>query len=118
MPEEYDAQTPMLSLADSQRLLEMYQDTIDKAECYNRLQENRDFKELFMNGYFKEEPVRLTSLLSIVATGDKVRIIEDLSAISAVSAYLNNLQNEGQEAYKNKAEILSVMAELEEAGDV
>jgi hypothetical protein len=117
MTDTYEAQTPMLSLSDSHLLLDIYQKSIDKAESYQRLQENKDFQELFLNGYFKEEPVRLTSLLSIVAIGDKVRIIDDLSAISCTSAYLNNLENEASEASKNKFEVLSVITELESSSE-
>ena len=104
----------MFSEADALRMIEIHNREIEKAETLKRLQENKDFKALVIDSYFREEAIRLTSLLAVSPQGDRPKIIDDLYAISAFSAYLSSIDINADRAVQNKAAIQEALHELKE----
>lgn len=65
-------------------------------ERAERLSNNADFKKIVLDGYFKEEAARLTSLLNDVRLNDaQANIIADLTGIASFRRYLSNLVTQG-----------------------
>jgi len=107
-------ETPMLNEAQALEMISIYNRDIDKAKALNELQNNKSFQSLVMDSYFKEEAVRLVSLLATSPQGDRPKIIDDLYAISAFSAYLTSIDRNAEQARMNKSAIQEVLAEIKE----
>lgn len=107
-------ETPMLNEANALEMISIYNRDIEKSKELKKLQENKSFQSLVMDSYFKEECVRLTSLLAISPQGDRPRIIDDLYAISAFSAYLSSIERNAEQASMNKSAIQEALAEIKD----
>jgi hypothetical protein len=80
-----------LELAERQSWIEMY-------EALQRLEENKDFKKIILDGYLKDSAVDKVSLLATdyVRTRNlRATIFEELVAISALEGYLHTIKNMG-----------------------
>lgn len=67
---------------------------VDTGDALERLRSNRDFKMLIMEGYFKEEAVRLVHLKgdpNMQSTEYQVSIVKQMDAISALNQYLQTV---------------------------
>lgn len=69
----------------------------DRLECeaviargakFEKLFRNKEFKELVLDGYFKEELFRLTDLLAVTVGDQKERVQAEIEAIARVKQYL------------------------------
>lgn len=70
-----------------------------------KLKTNREFKKVILEGYFREEAVRLTSMLADPGAANfQDAIIADLRAISGLQVYLHNLMLQGDTAERSIAE--------------
>jgi len=105
-------ETPMLTEADALEMIQIYNKDIEKAEALIELQKNKSFQSLVMESYFKEESVRLTSLLAVSPQGDRPKIVDDLYAISAFSAYLSSINVNADRAVQNKVALQEAIAEM------
>ena len=115
MFENANEETPMLSESHAMQMIAIYNDDIEKADALLKLQEDKSFQSLVMDSYFKNEAVRLTSLLATAPQGDRPKIVDDLYAISAFSAYLTSVNRDGDTAVSNKAELQQAIIEMHEA---
>ena len=73
----------MLETTDNSYAVEMY-------EALSRLHDNPDFQKVILEGYFKNEPVRITSLLAtdyVRREGVRPVLMERLVAISALEEF-------------------------------
>jgi len=68
----------------------------EQLDALNRLMEDKDFKKVIIEGYFKDEAIRLTGLLA----HDEIRrqnlrpaIMEQLVAISNLQDYFRTITN-------------------------
>lgn len=71
---------------------------VQKYEALERLKENEDFKTVFIDGYFKEKAIELTSLLAteyVRQNGLRGAIMEELVAISVCEDYLHTIEQLG-----------------------
>ena len=69
---------------------------VDMGRSLERLRSNRDFKAVIMEGYFKEEAIRLVHLKSSASMQDadsQASIIRDMDAIGALNQYFNTLNH-------------------------
>lgn len=71
---------------------------VEQRDAALRLADNRDFKKLVVEGYFKEEAARLTGLLG--ERGENLPfaredIIADLSAIAAFQRFMRQIVMKG-----------------------
>lgn len=62
---------------------------IERAAKFEKLFKNREFKELILEGYFKDELIRLTDLLAVVTSEHKERVQAEIEAIARVKQYLD-----------------------------
>ena len=64
----------------------------------SRLKENKDFKHVILEGYFKDKAVNGVSLLAqegIVQGGHRSAVMEDLIAISSLEDFFITIENLG-----------------------
>lgn len=61
---------------------------LTRAAKFDKLFKNREFKELVVEGYFKDELIRLTDLLAVVTAEQKERVQAEIEAIARVKQYL------------------------------
>ena len=76
-----------LETSDNSHAVMMY-------EALSRLHDNPDFQKVILEGYFKDEPVRLTSLLAtdyVRREGVRPVLMEKLVAISSLEDYFQTI---------------------------
>lgn len=91
---------------------------ISKGEALKRLQDNPDFKAVILDGFLKDEVLRVVSLKAdpnfISGSPERVRFIEDrLMATAQLQAHLRELAGE----YRHIVTSLNEQAELEAEED-
>ena len=77
----------MLETTDNSHIVEMY-------EALSRLHDNPDFQKVILEGYFKDEPIRITSLLAtdyVRREGVRPVLMEKLVAISSLEDYFQTI---------------------------
>ena len=88
-----------MSNLEDQKIIEVEnQYWVDMWTSLERLQQNKDFKRLVLDGYFKDKAVNGVSLLAqdaIVENGMRPRVMEDLVAISKLEDFLITVENLG-----------------------
>lgn len=77
-----------------------------------RLAENKDFQELIINGYFRDEAARLTGLLGDPEFKEQEAIQSDLNSIAAFQRYTRKLIREGSMAEKEIVDHRQAIDEL------
>lgn len=106
-----DIETVELSIQEARKY-------VARRDAAIRLADNRDFKNLILDGYFKEEAARLTGLLGErPAPGETLpftreMIMADLEAIAALQRYMRLIVQQGDIMEKEidvNTEALSVM---------
>ena len=80
--------------------IEAAKELIKLAEACERLKENKDFKSLILDGYFKEHAIRLVMLRGDTNVPDDIqaKILKDIDAIGALRKYLQKISNDGNSA--------------------
>jgi hypothetical protein len=71
---------------------------VDMWVSLERLQSNKDFQRVILDGYFKDKAVNGVSLLaqdSIVTGGHRTAVMEDLIAISSLQDHFISIENLG-----------------------
>ena len=77
----------VLETADNSYAVMMY-------EALSRLHDNPDFQKVILEGYFKDEPIRITSLLAtdyVRREGVRPVLMEKLVAISSLEDYFQTI---------------------------
>lgn len=88
----------MNNLSDKQILEVENQYWVDMWHSLERLQSNKDFQKVILQGYFKDKAVNGVSLLAqdaIVAGGHRSAVMEDLIAISSLEDFFVTIENLG-----------------------
>lgn len=78
--------------------------TVERGLALQRLKANKDFKLVVLEGYFKDEAVRLVHLKADPAmqTEDKQKsVLNQIDAIGAVSSYLQTVLFLAEQSAKN-----------------
>jgi hypothetical protein len=98
-------------------------DWIRKAECLERLRDNPDFKDLILEGYFKEEAARIVGLKAspnfIFAGEDQMTFLNILeNGVGALQQYFAQIRMQSDAASKSLEEMENTQEEVyaEEAG--
>lgn len=76
---------------------------VEASASLERLKSNRDFKKLILEGYFKDDAIRLTSLLGHPAYQDPAKrqvIYGDLHAIAGLQEYFRTVLIQGEQGQK------------------
>ena len=80
--------------------LEHAKSVVERKEALERLMENRDFKNIILDGYFEKEPMRLVSLLrddAFKSDEDQQSLLDDMKGISSFRQYLLGLKQLGSQ---------------------
>lgn len=81
---------------------EFQQRKIDRRNAVLRLAENKDFKDIVLEGYFRDEAARLASILGDERyQDDDEKVIQDIRGIGAMIRYLKTIEINGQVAQKD-----------------
>jgi hypothetical protein len=71
---------------------------IDMAEALARLEKNKDFQDIILQGYFKDKAINGVSMLAndgVKERGERGNIMEDLVAISNLQYHFLMIKNLG-----------------------
>lgn len=69
----------------------------DRVECelaltraaeFEKLMKNKEFKKLILEGYCKDELLRLTALMAVVSTEQKERVVAEIEAIARFQQFV------------------------------
>lgn len=88
----------MNNLSDQQLLVIENQYWVDMWASLQRLKENKDFRRVILEGYFKDKAINGVSLLAqdaIIAGGHRTAVMEDLIAISSLEDFFVTIENLG-----------------------
>ena len=88
----------MNTLEDQQIVEVENQYWADMWAALERLQQNKDFQKVVLEGYFKDKAVNGVSLLAqdgIVQGGHRTAVMEDLIAISSLQDHFITIENLG-----------------------
>lgn len=100
--------------------IEQSKGLIERAEAVVRLTKNADFKNLILEGYFKEEAAKLVMLLGDYTQQDpdnQALLMNEIRAISGLSNYMRGVTMLGRQAKKALVEDSQTKEELiEEEG--
>lgn len=89
-----DIQEIELNIKEAQKM-------VDLGKSLDRLYSNKDFKKVFLEGYFKDEAVRLVHLKSdpsMQKVEYQTAIVKNMDAIGAVRSYFDMLNHQAQMA--------------------
>lgn len=103
-----------VTFADIQQDRDECHKIIERAERFKKLMKNRDFKELILEGYCKEELTRLVDSLATVDEKIKVRIQNDIDAISHFKLFLAMPERFASQAEVHLAQLSEMEATLRE----
>lgn len=87
--------------------------SIADLDALGRLEANADFKRLFIEGYFKDEAVRLVMAKadpSLQEPEAQAAILRDIDGIGSLRGYLGGLRLKARMAEKAKADYLASKA--------
>lgn len=99
--------------AEIQISIEEANETIDFAKSLDKLHKNRDFKKVILEGYFKEEAIRLVNLKADPAVQSPERQESIIQAIDAIGALRNFFGTAYQKASWAEGAIDAAEEELE-----
>lgn len=74
---------------------------VEKVEALERLEKNKDFQSLILEGYFKDKAINGVSMLAndyVKANGQRHDIMEMLVAVSQLQDYFKMVKNLGYSA--------------------
>jgi hypothetical protein len=95
---------------------------IKDGEMLDRLMANKDFKEFFIEGYFKEEAARLVAFKArpeLQSENTQKAIDRDISAIGVLQEHFNSVRQMAEQARITLEQGQAALDELEEeAGEV
>lgn len=92
----------MDSRAEIYALRDTALNTVKRRDALNRLMENQDFQMLFLEGYMKDEVIRLVKERAVVGM-DSVQgrtCLQQIDAISFFQLYINTIHQDAEIAVK------------------
>ncbi|MCA9911720.1 MAG: hypothetical protein KC496_00160 [Anaerolineae bacterium] len=84
-----------------------YKAHIELGKAFSRLASNRDFKKLVLDGYFKDEAIRLVHLLShpsFDTDSKRAPVITQMDSIGCFSQFLRTIEHNAVLAEKSLVE--------------
>ena len=116
MNEEYDFEQVEKEIEIS---IEAAKGAVERKNKLQRLSDNQDFKDIFEEGYFKNEAARLVGLLTDPEFSSKDKreeIINDMLGISSTRQYLMNVYRLGVQLERQIAASEQELEELRKEG--
>ena len=105
------SQTDIVRIENSMKAAEK---TTELGEALARLRSNRDFKRIVLEGYFKDEAVRLVqakALPNLQSGASQADLIRQIDAIGSLQEYFRTVDYMADQARK---ELVSGQQEIEE----
>lgn len=93
-------------LQQLERSIKQAQKLVDLGDSLERLRSNRDFKKIFIDGYFAEEAIRLVHLradANMQSADSRKSIDAQIDAIGTVHQYLQTISVQAQMAGRGLA---------------
>ncbi len=100
--------------------IEAARDVVRRKDAMDRLIQNDDFKDIFIEGYMEKEPARLTSLLldSDWQTEERqAELMNDLRAISGFRQYVLTIKQLGKQMENQIARSETELERIREEGE-
>lgn len=88
---------------------------IELGETVARLKSNRDFRKLILEGYLRDEAIRLVHVKSDINLQDaenQRKIIRDIDAISSLADYFRTVEFNGRQAKDKLGDAEAAIEEL------
>lgn len=98
----------MSNLQDQQILEVENQYWVDMWHALERLQDNKDFQRVILDGYFKDKAINGVSMLAqdgVVQGGHRTAVMEDLIAISSLQDHFIMIENLGTIPAEDEEEV-------------
>lgn len=76
---------------------------IELAESLKRLQKNKDFKKIILEGYLENGSTYLTKNLTKIKPEYKESIVEEMTARSILWRYIDNIEEEARSILEARA---------------
>lgn len=102
-------------LNNLERDLKVAKDIAAKGEKLQKLLKNREFKELILEDYVKEETLRLHSLMAQFTGDQRKAVIAELDSISRFKMHINYLEQFALSAKDKAKEIEEEIVKLQNA---
>lgn len=94
---------------------------VEQHDVLERLGTNPDFKKIILDGYFREEAIRLVHLKAEAqarAPEAQAAILKEIDAIGCLSTYFQSISWEAKQARKELGELEADLIEIQgEAGN-
>lgn len=94
---------------------------IAEMEALDRLMVNRDFKEIILEGLFKDEAARLVGLKAAAGTQSEQHqtfIMKSIDMIGSLQQYFNGIRQIGLTSQQSLRESEDALVEMAEQGEV
>ena len=94
---------------------------VSKSEALKRLESNADFRRVFIEGYFKDEAIRLVdakSMPQLQGEEAQAQIIKSIDGIGTCKEYLRTVHHVGDNAKRAIEDSEQLLEELAEEGEV
>lgn len=86
-------------------------DAVELGMALDRLHQNPDFKKIVLDGYFREEPIRLVPLKAQHLSEAVTKGVENaMIGIGAIQSYFNKIYRDGDSA----SQALGELSEMEQ----
>lgn len=86
---------------------------VERRDMLNKLMSNREFKKVIVEGYFKDESVRLVSLLGDPAMeSHREEIIRSMDGISQLQVFLRTVVQTGNMAAQSVKEYEAALEDM------
>lgn len=105
----------MNELQQVEREIEQYKADMAIAEKLEKLHSNREFKEIILNGFLRENVIRLVGLKGHpdMQTAEKqASVLKQIDAVSVLTDYFRQIFNKGEIADRNIADHERLHSEL------
>ena len=92
---------------------------VAKSEALERLHQNKDFKEVVLQGYFRDHAADLTSLLAHPAmTQQRELILRSIEAVGETQQYFSTVFQQGAMQAEAISQHETALSELAEEGEL
>lgn len=98
-----------------QQDLNLAKELVAKGDKLAKLMKNREFKEIILEDYLKEEALRLTGILGQVTDEVRPKVIAELEAISKLQNHFRMIEAIAEQAKVRIADIEAEIENIEEA---
>lgn len=103
-------------IAQLEQQIKDAQGSLELGKALASLRQNPDFKKVMIEGYLKNEAIRLVHLKadpSMTSVADQASIVRDIDAIGSMSQYFRVLEMMGKRADSSISEAEAAIAEIQ-----